>query len=299
MGVAWSPTLSRFCAIGYNGPDGFCVTTSDGTNYAAQTIPAGVYKGICWDPAAGKYIAVGYGICATSSTGLTGSWATKPIPGGSYHDYRAVATDGNGRILALGYKVDSACAVSTDGGETWTQQAASGSATDAYAAICWAQDRFVAVGSAGLVATSPTGLTGTWTKATVPVGLTGAAFGGVAFGNGRLVATGYGAGAAACITSDDLGATWVQQTIPSPTGAGYFNPLVWTGAIFVALDSDVSGGATGACVTTTDGASWTLQTLAMPFSSYRALVWSGNMLLGVGDAAGSITTQAVTSMVVP
>jgi ATP-dependent protease ClpP protease subunit len=76
MGVAWSPTLSRFCAIGYNGPDGFAVTTSDGTNYAAQTIPAGVYKGICWDPAGGKYIAVGYGICATSSTGLTGSWAT-------------------------------------------------------------------------------------------------------------------------------------------------------------------------------------------------------------------------------
>jgi ATP-dependent protease ClpP protease subunit len=58
-GVAWSPTLARFCAIGSNGPSGFCVTTSDGTNYAAQTIPAGAYKGICWDPAAGKYIAVG------------------------------------------------------------------------------------------------------------------------------------------------------------------------------------------------------------------------------------------------
>ena len=109
----------------------------------------------------------------------------------------------------------------------------------------------VAVGSAGLIQTSPDGLT--WT--TRDAG-TGGDFYAVASGNGRFVALG---GFGEMFSSTD-GVTWQSQEI----GFKSFNAITWSGSQFVAVGFGWLNGFTTAALaaTSADGITWSFREIS-------------------------------------
>jgi hypothetical protein len=94
----------------------------------------------------------------------------------------------------------------------------------------------------------------------------------VAFGNGRLVATGANG---AIQTSSDHGITWVHHDT-DPTV--WLERLVWNGSLFVAV-----GGST--ILTSPDGVTWTRRdTSGAGDPTLHDVFWTGTQLMAVGTA---------------
>jgi hypothetical protein len=219
-GVAWSPTLLRFVAVG----NGYVMTSSDlGVNWtpnATAPISGMILNGVVWSGT--QFVAVGNGAIVTSPDGLT--WTAR-APGTSAA-LRSVVWNGS-RYVAVG----DVTLTSSDGAH-WAQDA---DGTDGWNGIAWSGSEFVEVGSTGNVRTSPDGTT--WTSGPVqPLPLDAVIWTGTQWvavgGRGPLVTPGY------VITSPD-GTTWTARTIGAiGTTFGVSQTLfgvAWSGTTLVAV----------------------------------------------------------------
>jgi len=163
-------------------------------------------------------------VCCTSPDGNT--WTA-----GTVVSRQWVAVQRGGSIFCAIAKSTNISATSSDG-RTWTEHATMPSST-AWEDMCWNGSVFVAVGAAGVGASSPDGIT--WTAITLPGGL--GYFEVEALG-AFLVATAAGSTYAAY--SNDNGATWTQFNLPS---AQDWKALIASNGYFIAAGRSSTAGA--------------------------------------------------------
>lgn len=189
-------------------------------------------------------------------------------------------------------------------------------------AVTWNGAQYVAVGSGGIVETSPDGVTWTNRGSAVSMPMTATYLRSIIWQGGRYLAVGVNGGAYICtgmqvcptlvtapseiiLTSTD-GISWVSSIAANsgfvaPSGSELAN-ILWTGSRFVAagdivIGSPVDGNESGSIVTSSDGINWTAHTTLLPanasataFNALDGVAYSGNLYVAVG-ANGAVYTS--------
>jgi len=233
----------QFVAIAGGTTVSTAVGTSDnGVEWTFSTLPASArWKSIAYGN--GNYIAVGDGVSAISTDGI--SWALAGAPSLSY---TGVAY-GDGVWIAVASGGDTAVK-STDDGDTWTTITLP-SGSD-WSAITYGKGKFVAIAeSASSNTESAYSADGgdTWTESSMP----GGAY-AITFGNNRFVAIegGFEGSNNSFISFD--GETWVQGNLPT---ADNWQDITYGQGLFVAVAED-----SGSCAVSEDGIRWESETLS-------------------------------------
>lgn len=161
-GVAWSPTLALFVAVG--GVAGIIMSSSTGAAWTQRVTPsASGWIDVAWSPALAKFIAIsaGSGACMESADGIT--WtnhATFPVG-----NYRALAWAPEiSLFVAVG---DGGLVATSPDGVVWTTRTAA-AALD-WSGVSWSGSIFAAVSTSGTgsrIMTSPDGIV--WTSQASP-----------------------------------------------------------------------------------------------------------------------------------
>jgi hypothetical protein len=150
--------------------------------------------------------------------------------------------------------------------------------TKTLAAVAWCTAQFVAVGNSGVVDTSPDGVTWTLQSSGTTNFLDGVGC------SGSMIVVGEGSDDKdGEIVSSPDGVTWTQR--PQSTSNGVFG-IAWSGALFVAV------GFNGIAYTSPDGMSWTART-SHSTDSLNAVTWSAplSQFVAVGGF-GTILTSS-------
>jgi hypothetical protein len=287
-GVAWSPELKLFAAVGPNGS--YVRTSSDGINWASHSCTSNSWIHICWSPELELFAAVanttGSSQVMTSPDGSTWTDRTTPSGKGPWRSicwspslglFVAVATDGSGTQ-----------AMTSSNGTDWNIQSTPG-AIRYWKSVCWSEELglFVAVsfdhgGSA--IMTSPDG--STWTDRTSP---SSDIYNGVCWSPelGLFVAVG---GAGNAVSSN--GIDWTHVDVPS---INLWYSVAWSPELklFLAVAYTASADGTKMAMVSVDGINW----IAVPLTNiigsdtvgWSDLVWSP--ALGGFLAVGSHTTS--------
>lgn len=233
------------------------ITSADGITWTPVATPLAFGYGACICYTGTQFVAFGKNalVCTvmTSTNGVTWTMRTLPATSGSYD---AVAANGS-TVVAINTTVVNGV-YSTDGGATW----AGVTLGTAIRGITFAAGLFVIVGNAGLIKTSPDGIT--WTTRSSPVGQTTNNWQQVVRGSTKFVAV-SNAGTIRAMSSTD-GITWTAATA---TISGSWAGLGTSGSLFVATQS--SGGA---FMTSTDGLAWTSRAVS------GTAFWSGAVAFG-------------------
>lgn len=262
-GVAWTGSL--YIAVGIAGT---IVTSPDGVSWTPATSgTAEVLRAVAWTSS--RALAVGNaGRVQISTNGTTWTFAPALTTAG----LNAVAwASGVNRVIAA----DGGSVLTSLQDTGWTIRA-TGTTQPLYG-IIWAGNKFVTVGSGGVVALSTDGAS--WT-----VGGTGAGTDvllSVAWnGSNTFAAVGYGPNGAILRTSADAN-LWATKT-SSATATLY--SVAWCGNQFVV----VGGG--GTVLTSSTGATWTSQSTGGT-TAYRGLTCSSNQIVAVGEGGAIITSS--------
>ena len=140
----------------------------------------------------------------------------------------------------------------------------------------------VAVGGAGLVMTSTDGVD--WV---VRDSGTGESLRSVTWGGGEFIAVGSGG----AVTTSPDGVTWQSQSLGNIELAG----IEWDGSKYVAVGNEFGLTLRAVAVTSTDGATWSVQTLAefdpMSPRPVEGLAWSGSRFVATA-LFGTVYTSA-------
>jgi hypothetical protein len=142
--------------------------------------------------------------------------------------------------------------------------------------VAWSGSLLVAVGSAGVIKTSPDGYSLDWTEQTSP---TTNQLNAIVWSGTQFIAVGE---AGAVVTSDKSATSWNLATIGD--GSVAFYGITWGGGQFVAV------GTGGAIYTSADGSNWTSQTSGTAQNLY-GVTRSTDKYVAVGTA-GTIRTSA-------
>jgi len=219
----------------------------------------------------GKFVAVGYGVGATSTDGIT--WTSVSVGRCWSIAY------GNNKFVAVGN--DGNMRTSTDG-TTWTAVSNSTfDSRDTITAIAYGNGKFVASGydvnGGRKTATSTDGTT--WT--TVYRGGRGDEV--IAYGNGMFVAGQY----TGSISTSTNGESWsfVNHNIPFDTQKQLLT-------IAYCNDKFIVGGKSGIMATSTDGTTWTAVTQSVfgPGDDINAIAY-GNGMFVAGGKSGKMATS--------
>ncbi len=178
----------------------------------------------------------------------------------------------------------SAACLATDPLDQWQWRDPLPNGNVLHAAV-FAGGQFVAVGNGGTVATSPDGFNWKYHSIGPIYGAdAGYVLYGLAYGNGRLVAVGYGfslqGGFGVILTSTD-GVQWTPQACPSDIV--HLNTVVYGGGGFVA--GGRVGGHAGAILISPDGVAWSEQEPA-GWSEVKGLAYGDGTYVAVTDFAG-------------
>lgn len=235
------------------------------------------------------------GVSGTSSSYVDGGYLSKCYafngPGiawtGANNLYGGIPTDicGNGVygaagffVLVGGYSGQSKC-INASSASPWTTEASYNTAmgTSLINFICWGNSKFVSIGTGGVCATSPDGVT--WTA---QAGFA-TAFGTtnqprrIIYALSLFIAIGDNG---KCATSPD-GITWtVRPNFTTAFGSGSALAIAASSTLVVAV------GAGGICVTSTDGINWSV---CAAFTTAIGSVDCGGIAYGAGEfvAAGT------------
>lgn len=161
-----------------------------------------------------------------------------------------------------------------DGGQAWLSRTSG--TTNALNGVAFGSSLFVAVGAAGTILTSPSGIT--WTTQSSG---TANALNAVSFGAGLFVAV----GAAGTILTSPNGTAWTSQTSGT---ANALNGVAFGGGLFVAV------GAAGTILTSPDGIAWTTQTSGTAAILY-AVTQAAGVFVAVGAGGVLITSPGATA----
>jgi N-acetylneuraminic acid mutarotase len=283
QGIAWSPTLNLFAAVGfsYESNTDHMASSTDGISWTIRNAPTGdnYHNSLKWIPELAKFIGtIGNFRTANnisfSSDGI--NWTSSGMAGDGYHAIAYAPT--LGMLLAVGDTADIISSI--DGGTTWVNHQNDAINTTALdpmypgvlSDIIWATGKFVIVGIGGTPSTSNTVMTttdgvhyslisafpGRWTSIaySAPLGMFAAV-------NGQLATGPY-----QIMTSPDASnGSWTGYTTPINSDSGQidrWNKIIWIDALHMFLA--VSQNDT--IVTSTDGVTWTYGVRLIPQASY-------------------------------
>jgi len=255
--------------------------STDGITWTASTLPAsltwvsvtfggGTYAAVAKDSATAAYSTDGITWTATALAS-SGDWSS--------------STYGGGRFVVVD-KDSSSSAISTDG-ITWTEGTMPSSAS--WKSVTYGDGKFVAAASGTVGAYSTDGIA--WTATVLSAS---ADWNSVAYGGGKYVAVGDDTSVTTVATVSTDGITWTASTMPnqpwtsvthgdgkfvavaggnsaaystdgitwtasSPTGAGEWNSVAYSGSTFavVAGGTNFMNSASSYSAYSTDGITWT------------------------------------------
>jgi hypothetical protein len=168
-------------------------------------------------------------------------------------------------------------ALSVPPGTSWSQSTSA--TTSALRDVTWGNSLFVAVGSSGVIRTSPDGIT--WTSRTS--GTTNTLY-GVTWDGFQFVAVGSGG----VILTSPNGTTWTART--SGTTIALLS-VASSGNLLLAGGYDLFDYVV---CTSTDGITWTVVTTGDMFTSPRypiaSVIWAGDKFYTVGGSLNSVRT---------
>jgi hypothetical protein len=288
-GLSWTPLIIEMglASIAQSPADGRLVLANGGHSAYVQSsldsiaweygsLPDYTFIDAVWAPSLNGFAAlVGYGATLYLYQSTDGVTWTRIGIAPCANSLAASST----AIVAVGPSgLGGSCFESTTSGTTWTTHTPPGNAV--YNKVHWTGAQFLAVGSAGALASSTDGATWTALSSGPRGNLNGAASSG-----STLVVVGD---TGTALRSTDSGQTWVVRS--SGTTAS-LQSVIWTGKEFVAVGS----GAT--LLRSPDGATWTTE--ATPYSpgvftytlDFSAVSWSASTsLLTVVGSSGFVAT---------
>lgn len=276
-GIAWSGRLA--VAVGF---DGTIVASEDGVAWtAAPQVAAYSYMAVVY--AKSMFIAVGtsrrgthYGrIVSASADGMV--WTTQRWE--ERTGLNSIA-HGKGVLVAIG---NSGAIVRSTDGESW--HTVTSKTSEHLDGVSYLEDRFVVIGHNGTTMFSPDGQT--WSLKQHPVSTL---YFGAELGNRTYLAVGQrrsvqGAGQAMVWLSPDLKA-WTEQEVSGSTG---FRNVIFANGRFVA------NGTAGGILSSSDGLEWTMEVPLSSFPGGGDLVWTGSMLIAVGQSGAIYTGVSASS----
>jgi hypothetical protein len=167
---------------------------------------------------------------------------------------------GNGLFVVIG---DGGISVTSPDGWNWTvhNHGTGGALAGISSGLAYGGGRFVAVGNSGtdgMVQLSPDGVS--WSQ---PVTIPSVTLNAIAYGSSEYVACGQSNGSSLLTTSPD-GINWSGQTLQ---GYGALNAIAEGGGRFVAV------GDSGTVVTSSDGGTWSAQSIGITNYQSTNLVW--------------------------
>lgn len=251
-GIAYSPSLDRFVAVGSNGVSGVMTSDDGGHTWTLRTTPSSAWTGVCWSPALSLFVAVsqttGTAVVMTSSDGIT--WTIRSMVSNAQY-FGVVWAPSLALFIACGITATRHFATSPDG-VTWTQHTSSNIATTR---IAWGDSIPIAVAVASGVTsgtndymTSPDGTT--WTLRST--GVSGALL-GVCYSDDLSLFCAVGAGGKVLTSTN--GTSWTTRTA---SAANDWQSITWSHSLglFIALASN----GTDRVMTSPDGVTWTPRT---------------------------------------
>lgn len=267
----------------------------------------------------GRLVAVGTKGTIRVSNNQGASWTTKNA--NVMHDLNSITWTGSHWVAVGGFSRDLCLILISTDGEEWTTTCLSGrptlqavaaspsitlavgdleltahsseliawSTTTGSTASCrdvvWTGSQFVAIGSRGLVKTSPDGTT--WTRRSIGL-TTSMDLKSITWNESTLVAAGIdnSSDRPLLLTSTD-GVIWAAPSMPVEYPDIAIEAIAWTGFRFVAM------GATGRALTSPDGTVWSHH-LTPGTISVRGMCWDGSRLIAVGNNGGILFSMSAT-----
>lgn len=296
-GIAWSPALALFVAVGKNsGSTKVAMTSPDGVTWTAQTTPfdGGYGYAVCWSPSLALFCAVGF------NSGVTKSIMTSP-DGITWTAQTCAALDtgaaegvdwspGLGMFCAVGEPGSgtTATVTSTDG-ITWTSRTSS---LRFGRGVYWSSDLTLWVaggansGKTAHVFTSPDGVT--WTTQSSPIYT-----GGPTTSGSRATRTTYSTSLSlllmgsnstnAPLMSSPDGVTWTAHFPFTGGASAVWQPIIGPDGPVVA---GFQTGETGLATATTDLDTWTFVTTTL-LSGFAVIYVSSLDTFVLGGTSGS------------
>lgn len=264
VGVAWSPDLRLFVAVGVSGT---ILSSTDGVSWATQTSnTTATLHTITWTGT--KFVAAGaHGVIMSSGDGINWSLEFTGIEAqlqDVFVDSGGVMAVGTGgSVLRYGESVS--------GG--WAAAGAPPSSSISMSDVLWTGSQYAAAAGGSGFATSVDGNTWVATPCvSYPCAYSYEQTKALAVNGSVVVAVGE---MGKFWTSSDGGTTWSAS---GDTGAGRtLASIAWGGSLFVAV------GNNGSVVTSPNGSTWTTRDIsAITTLNVNDVVWGGSQFIAVG-----------------
>lgn len=306
-GTTWTPRTSGtnnnlngitfanniFVAVGYSRT---ILTSANGTTWTTQTTPSSIYTYYAVGSAEGKIFALGDGRYATSTDGITwtasGSFGRLRDIMSVYNKFYICGDDGNimysddgvnwvregsgvgsNEMLDVVYAngLFVACGVNeiftSEDGKIWTQRTSQAKLFS----VCYGNERFIAVGSGGMVYSSADGET--WSSVQLSVSED---YNRIRYVNNTFIIVGnYGT----IITSPD-GETWTVRNSGTESnlwGIAYGNNMYIVGGGFVLISTDLE--------------TWTSYSLPVQSDVCRSIAFANGMFVLGSGRWGTVYTS--------
>lgn len=258
-GIAWSPQLKRFVAVGGGGTVN-AMTSTDGITWTPLTLPAtGTMRDVTWSPELGIFVIVGTNTAASGMNALTSSdgitWTAQSL---SLGVGSTIVWSPEQHQFVVAVATASLTATSPDG-ITWTSH--TGSMPINATGIAWSADdnRYVVASASsptGRMYSSPDGIT--WTQQSTSI----ANFQDIVYSKERDLFVTVGTQG---ITTSPDGITWTSQTTPLTD----LSSVTWSAE----NGEFVAAGWDGGIVTSPDGIMWT-QVSSPTTNRWTKVTWS-------------------------
>lgn len=293
-GLAWSPELGLLVSVGYTSDlsAGAVMTSPDGVNWTAQTVPALYWFAATWAAELGLFVAVSgsgtTGDVMTSPDGI--NWTQRTTPSTDYSWYGIcwapelslfVAT--SGYLLPDGYSDGNDKVMTSPDGINWTLRTLPVSGY--WYSICWSPERSMFVMAGGnegidnLILMSPNGIDWTYTAGPPNIAFSAMVW---AAELDLFVVVGqyYGAVRGYAATSPD-GVTWTPSLIEE---ANEYNGLAWSPELGVLAAVAGNGPVSSMIATSSDGGVTWQSAAASADNNWYVVVWAAE--LGIFAAIG-------------
>lgn len=235
---------------------------------------------------AGKFVAVGTNVAATSTDGVT--WASQTVPAGTWS---SVAYGGTSFVAVAS---GTSSVITSPDGVTWSP-ATLAPPTSTWSSITYGAGLFLMTSTTSTSAYSTTNGT-TWSSSTNLAGISSTGLGSVTFGGGRFVGVDQGTSLSSANGYSTDGVSWspggLLPTIsyPPESATSAWGSIAYGNGMFVATVPEVGGsGGTSAAFSTNGGLNWT--STALPGGNWTSIGFGNGVfvLMAINGSASAST----------